>query len=241
MVKKALRKVSSHQFTEESASAYRSCQCDSAATLNDEVESMRSTISQPETEESWDAIASALIAITYLCENGGSDYPSQLIAAAKSLYRPINSSMISERSKLSGSAIELVSALATALESAFEPLLNLFFPTLLVLCTRSNKVFLSRARACIIVIIECTQLPGLFAHLIPALQDKSVSLRLAAVESLLTCLNCFNPPELEMEQRARDIETIIRATARDANPDVRNTSKKIFEAYRVLLPNRVDQ
>ena len=222
---------------------HRSChsQCDSAATLNEEVESMRDVISRPETEESWDAIASALTALTYLCENGAGDYPSQLIGAAKSLYRPINSAMLSERSRLSGAAIELVSALATALESSFDPLLNLFFPTLLILCTRSNKVFLSRARACILVIIECTQLPGLFAHLLPALQDKSVTLRIAAVESLLTCLNCFNPPELEKEQRARDIETIIRATARDANPDVRNTSKKIFEAYKILLPNRVDR
>jgi hypothetical protein len=54
-------------------------------------------------------------------------------------------------------------------------------------------------------------------------------------------MNCFNPPDLEKETRARDIETIIRIAARDAHADVRKVSRKLFEAYKLLLPSRVER
>jgi hypothetical protein len=216
-------------------------QCDSIATLKYELESINDALSQTETEESWDSIAAAIITLLSLCETGACEFPSELVAAVRNLARPLNSAMNSERTKLSGAAIDLVTALATGLETAFDPLLHLFFPTLLNLCTRTNKVFMTRARACVFTIIETTQLPAILTYLIPCLKDKSVTLRLAATEGIFNCMNCFNPPELEKEARARDIEAVIRTTARDANADVRKTSRKIFEAYKVLLPNRVDR
>jgi CLIP-associating protein 1/2 len=117
----------------------------------------------------------------------------------------------------------------------------LFFPTLLILCTRTNKVFITRARACILAFIESTQLPVILTYLSDASRDKSVSLRLTAVDSVLACLNCFNPPDVEKDARAKIIEDVIKATARDASADVRKVSRKVFDAYTVLLPNRVDK
>ena len=72
-----------------------------------------------------------------------------------------------------------------------------------------------------------------------SVKDKSVSLRLAAAETLMLCMKSFNPPDLEKESRAREIEAVIRSTAVDASADVRKVSKKIFEAYKILLPNRL--
>ena len=205
------------------------------------MESISDALCQTETEESWDAIAAAILTLTSLCENGAFDFPAELLTAVRSFARPLNSAMNSERTKLSGAAIDLVGSLATGLESAFDPLLHLFFPTLLTLCTRSNKVFITRARTCIFTIIEITQLPSVLTYFLPSLKDKSVTLRLAATEGVLACMNCFNPPELEKEARARDIEAVIRITARDANADIRKTSRKVFEAYKILLPNRVER
>jgi hypothetical protein len=37
------------------------------------------------------------------------------------------------------------------------------------------------------------------------------------------------------------VEDVIRATARDASADVRKLSRKVFEAYKALLPERVDK
>lgn len=215
--------------------------CDSATTLKHELDTLTPLLSLTESEESWDTIAKAIVQLTHLCKNGACDFPTELLPALRTFSRPLNNAMCSERSRLSGATIDLLHALATGLGHDLEPLLPLFFPTLLVLCTRTNKVFITRAKACILAFIENTQLPGILNYLLDASKDKSVSLRLTAVDSVLACLNCFNPPDLEKDARAKVIEDVIRATARDASADVRKSSRKVFDAYTVLLPNRVDK
>jgi hypothetical protein len=137
--------------------------------------------------------------------------------------------------------MDFVSVLASGLGVGFDPLLPIFFPILLTLCSRTNKVVIARAKACIFTIVEATQLPSILPYFLPSIKEKSASLRLVAAEGTLMCMNCFNPPDLEKETRARDIEAIIRATARDAHADVRKVSKKLFEAYKLLLPSRVER
>ncbi|TFK40166.1 clasp N-terminal domain-containing protein, partial [Crucibulum laeve] len=163
----------------------------------------------------------------------------EIVSAMRTFYRPITNSMVSERTRLSGTAIDLVSTVARELGVSFEGLLPLFLPTLLNLCGRTNKVVLTRARACIVMIIESTQLSSVLPYFLQSLKEKSATLRLVAAEGTLTCLNCCNPPDLEKEARAKEVEAIIRATAKDANPDVRKASRKIFEGYKELLPDRV--
>jgi len=236
----ASRKVSPF-FAAHSNPHINHSQCDSLATLKYEIEYLQGPISQPETEESWDTIARAVSTLTALCNGGACDFESELVNVIRSFYRPLNNAMNSERTKLSGATLDLITALASGLGPAFEPLLHLFFPTLLTLCTRTNKVFLTRARACIFTIIESTQSPALITYFSQSIKDKATTLRLASTDGVFACLNCFNPPDLEKEARAREIEAIIRATARDANADVRKGSRKIFDAYKILLPNRVDR
>lgn len=89
-------------------------------------------------------------------------------------------------------------------------------------------------------IIEHTRLPAIMPYLVDALRDKSVSLRLSAAEAVLACLNTFDPVDLAKDSRAREIETVIKATIKDANADVRQVSRKVFEAYNILVPDRVD-
>jgi hypothetical protein len=149
--------------------------------------------------------------------------------------------MNSERTRLSGVAIDLIGSVASGLGSIFEPMLQIFFPSLLTLSGRTNKVITTRARACIIVIIEATQLSSILPFFLQSVKVKSTSLRLVVAEGTLACMNCFNPPDLEQDTRAREIEAVIRATARDANADIRKVSRKIFEAYKLLLPGRVDR
>ncbi|EKM54369.1 uncharacterized protein PHACADRAFT_96626, partial [Phanerochaete carnosa HHB-10118-sp] len=69
---------------------------------------------------------------------------------------------------------------------------------------------------------------------------KSASLRLTAAEASLACLQCFNPPDLQKDVRGQEVETLIRCFATDANADIRKVGRKIFEAYSILLPGRVD-
>ena len=127
----------------------------------------------------------------------------------------------------------------TSLTSEFEPLIPHYFPALLTLCTRANKVFVNRAKACIAELVQNTQAPSIIQYCSISVTDKSVSLRLAAADAMMLCLKCFNPPDLEKEQRAKEIEATIRSTAVDASADVRKVGKKLFEAYKILLPGRL--
>jgi hypothetical protein len=141
---------------------------------------------------------------------------------------------------LSGVALELFSTLGEVLESSFEPLVPIFLPPLLALCAWTNKVFCLRAKACIMAIIEHTRSSAIFSYLVDSLKDKSTSLRLVAAEAFLACLNTFDPPKLTKESRALEIEAVIKCTIRDASADIRKVSRKIFDAYNILVPDRVD-
>ncbi|KAG6857252.1 hypothetical protein H0H87_007085 [Tephrocybe sp. NHM501043] len=214
---------------------------DSATDLNSRVEPLQVKFSQPETEDSWEIIANNLKLFTDLCLNAGAcEFTTELIVILRSSSRPIINSLVTERTRLSLVAIDLLSAVATGLGKSFKPLLQIFLPTLLSLCGRTNKVIITRSRACITTIIEMTQLPSIISYFLQAIEDKSSSIRFTAAEGTLTCVNCFNPPDLEKDARASEIEKVIRMAAKDAQADIRVVGRKLFEAYRLVLPNRVD-
>ncbi|THH29280.1 hypothetical protein EUX98_g4908 [Antrodiella citrinella] len=215
-------------------------QCDSLRTLECELDSIRDKLAIPESEDTWDTLAKSVTRFTTLIQNGAANFPNEVATGLRSIARPLNSAILSERSRLSGAGIDLLKAAAEWIGKAFDGLIPLYLPTLLTLCSRSNKVFISRAKACVINIIEATQAPIILSYLAEASKDKSLSLRLSAAEGCLACLNSFNPPDLEKEVRGRDVETLIKSTATDPSADIRKVGKRIFEAYKILLPHRVD-
>ncbi|KAI0743948.1 clasp N terminal-domain-containing protein [Daedaleopsis nitida] len=216
-----------------------SIECYTLSHLHDELASVQDALSVTETEETWDSIGRAITRLSALCTGNANKYPQELVTTLRSSARPINSALNSERTRLSGAATEFITTAATLLGSAFEPLIPHYLPTLLILCTKANKVFITRAKAAIAAFVEHTHAPMIIHYVAESIKDKSVSLRLAAAETLMLCMNSFNPPDLEKEQRAKEIEACIRSTAVDASADVRKVSKKIFEAYKILLPGRL--
>jgi len=205
------------------------------------LERAHASLSLAETDETWDAIGNALLRVIALSKGGACEFPTTLNSSIRSMHRPITSAAASERSRLSATAVECIATLATGLGPSFDPLVPLFIPTLLSLCSRPNKVFISRAKATIQTIIDQTQLISLLPYFVGALRDKSVTLRLIAVESIFSCVLSFNPPDLEKDARARDVENAIRLTATDASADVRKVSRHVFDAYKILLPARVER
>ncbi|GBE80961.1 clasp N terminal-domain-containing protein [Sparassis latifolia] len=214
---------------------------ESLSLFQQELDAVRDIISLPETEETWDDIGRAIMRFTALLKDNSSEFPHELTGMLRSLSRPLNSAINSERTRLSGIAVDLIGTVAEVLKGSFEPLLPLFLPTLLTLCTRTNKVFVSRARVCITAIIEQTHSVSILSYLTESVKDKSISLRQTAAESVLICLRSFQPTVLDKEPRIVQLESIIKVTATDASADVRKISRKIFDAYKVLFPRRVDQ
>lgn len=193
-----------------------------------------------ESEETWDKLTSALTSLKSLCDNGAADFPSEIVSLIRGIARPLINCVNSERSKLSGVSLELFISLGQSLQSSFAPLVPVFLPALLSQCMRSNKVFSARGKACVIEIIGSTRLPGIITYLLNSVKDKSVAMRLAAAEAALACLNVCDPEELVKGVRQGEIESIIKATIQDPNGDIRKTSRKMFEAYTILNPDRID-
>lgn len=215
-------------------------QCNSVQDLNYHFATIEEHLALPESEETWDKLASAVTRLKSLSDNGATEFPSEFISLIRGVARPLINCLNSERSKLSGVSLELFVSLAQLLQSSFAPLIPVFIPTLLSQCMRSNKVFSARGKACIIEIIGSTRLPGILAYLLHSVRDKSVAMRLAAAEAALACLNTCDPEELVKGVRQGEIESIIKATIQDPNGDIRKTSRKMFEAYTILNPDRID-
>lgn len=203
---------------------------------------IRAKLELPETEDSWDKISRGLDELrAIVCDDGTADQDSALVPFLRSVALPINSAMNSERTRLSGAAIDTLTAIVNGLGPGFEPLVPIFFPTLLALCARTNKITVSRARKSITAIIENTQLPSLLSYFLGSCKDKSVTVRLACAESTLSCLNSFNPPDLEKETRVHQIEGLVHAAGHDASSEVRQVAKQMYIAYQQLLPTRVER
>jgi len=197
------------------------------------LEVVRRKVSLQETEDTWDAIEQGIVQLTECCNNGGCEFAPEMVAAIRSLSGSLNGAINSERSRLSGSAIKLLNVLSAGLGPAFEPLIPLFIHALLGLCARANKLFVSRAKTCIIAIIENTRSRSILPYLAESVDHKSQTLRLAAAEGVLACLNSFTPSDCA---RSRRFEDVIKLTTRDASADVRAAGKKLGEAYKTIFP-----
>lgn len=202
-------------------------------------EKLKHPVSLPESEESWDQIYKGYQQLGRLCQSGVFEQPAGVISSFRSIHRNLISAINSERTRLSGAALDVLSTLAEGLGTDFAPLLSLFLPSILLLCGRTNKTTISRAKGCVLAIIETTQLPGILNYLAQSSKDKSPTIRLAAAEGTLSCLKCFNPPDIEQENLSSCIEGLIRTFVRDANADIRKVGKEIFWNYKVLLPDRI--
>ncbi|PFH46036.1 hypothetical protein AMATHDRAFT_156784 [Amanita thiersii Skay4041] len=209
--------------------------------VNEVIDALRSNITLPESEETWDSIANSVGVLGDLCNDGACDFPEEVVPAIKSLSGPLISALYSERTRLSGSVIALIETLATSLGSEFKPLLSLYFPPLLLLCTRTNKLVFTRARMCIVTIIQSTQSPSILSHLLQHAKDKSSSLRLVVAEGVLACVKSFNPPDLERDLHAQEVEALVRITVTDPNAEVRKVGRMIFDAYKLALPTRLER
>ncbi|OJA10470.1 hypothetical protein AZE42_10899 [Rhizopogon vesiculosus] len=210
-----------------------------SSSLKEVLQAVRRKVVIQETNDSWSTIEQGILHLTECCKNGGCESTAEMITGVRSLSRPLISAINSSRSRVSGSAIDLISALVAGLGPSFEPLISLFFPSLLGLCAQTSRLFTCRAKACVFAVIRGTQSPSLLPYLAEYLHHKSASLRLVAAEGILTYMDCVNP--IHIDHHAHIIEDITRLTARDASADVRKAGAEISVAYKALLPDRVER
>jgi CLASP N terminal len=149
--------------------------------------------------------------------------------------------MNSERTRLSSAALDCLTIIAPRVGLAFEPLVPLFVPHILRLATRTNKVYVTRSQATLALVVGYCHIPSIIPCLLAACKEsKIVTGRAVSVESVLRCLNKWDWTDKEIKAKVGDVEEVIRVTGRDKDAGIRQTSRKVFEAYKTLFPDRVD-
>ncbi|UZJ53783.1 hypothetical protein CBS101457_003103 [Exobasidium rhododendri] len=208
----------------------------SAADLQHHFDSILPNLHLTETEDSWTKIEKSLMKLESITKSGGYKYDSFPVLF-KSVAEPIINSLLSERTKLSGTAADLLNSVAPRLGERFEALVNVFTPCLLLICARTNKVALFRAKKCLLLIAKHCKLPSLIPHLREASKDKSQSMRIVSVEVTMMLLEAIECRE-RIGKKVADLEVIIKGTATDRDPEVRQWCKRVFEVYLDRWPDR---
>ncbi|KAJ2384542.1 hypothetical protein GGI23_006906, partial [Coemansia sp. RSA 2559] len=192
-----------------------------------------------EHEETWQQIDNALKDLTSLVKAGATKLDA-FASLMKQASKYLNNAIISERTRLSGTALELVEEMARQMETRFQPVGDMVFPTVLKTCARANKVFVTRGIKCLTTVIT-------YAHAgeqaprvcMAATTDPNKTMRASATKLLMSMVSCCTVPELAPHMAA--VENAISLGVIDANPDARTTSRQTYEIYIKRFADRVDQ
>ncbi|SPC63960.1 uncharacterized protein UHOD_03719 [Ustilago sp. UG-2017b] len=191
----------------------------------------------PETEHTWQKIEQSLLHIQAITRGGATKFPD-FIPLLKENASPINDALLSERTKLSGTAGDLLNSIAPRLGDKFEPLVAVFVPTLLLICARTNKVAVKRAEKSLHFVVKHCRPTSVIAYLKEAIKDKGQGLRAVAARTLLLVLEVTEKEKLG--RRVGDVEACVKSGATDSNPEVRKLAKRLFELYVEIWPERVE-
>ncbi|CAJ0869099.1 6479_t:CDS:2 [Entrophospora sp. SA101] len=140
-----------------------------------------------------------------------------------------------QRTKLSGTATELVEEISKSLGPNFDSLAKLFVPNILKLCNRTNKLFGTRAYKCSETIIKVSKLSSLIPKFREAMQSQSKLLKTNVAKLTLTILE---EDITGLENHIVDLEWIIHLGVIDSTLEVRTASKKSFEVYKSRFSSR---
>ncbi|KAH8920174.1 hypothetical protein BT69DRAFT_437514 [Atractiella rhizophila] len=222
----------------------------SVAELLHEFSLLREALALQENEHTWEKIDKALKRFNAVVRGGGCGGKGGNAEAirdcfvkewkARDLVDFIIRCLISERTKLSGTCLELLTS-TTRLKSAFLPFIDLYAPSLVRLLLRPNKVYITRTSQCLNNIIRNTELPHIVPHLRDGLGDKCNACRIAVSEGLFILLGgekgvvgsvaSISDMEKKNGSFLRDIEAMIKVGAVDKEPAVRAWMKKCWPLY----------
>lgn len=150
--------------------------------------------------------------------------------------------MVSDRGRLSTSAIELLQAFAPRLGTSFAPLVQVYFDPLLKLCARPNKVFLKRSEKCLMTIIDNCHVATIIVELRRGLNDDAATCRKLCSKAIERALGEADWARGVWTERSLVcLEEGLRKMATDKDPEVRSTGKRVWARFTEEFPERVDE
>ncbi|GAA6015650.1 hypothetical protein JCM11491_007184 [Sporobolomyces phaffii] len=222
----------------------------SPAQLRIEFDSLHGALALEETEHTWEKIDKAVKRFQAVVRGGAGkkELADEYVRGMrdKTLVNGLIRSLATERTRLSGSTLDLVAS-STRLGPQFAPLLPLYLPTLLRLLCRTNKLYITRSTSTINNIVKNTRLVDVLRFIVGEWQGesgKSATFREKAAEITAYMLSSGAGGELildkdVLDRRVEELEWIIKTAAVDKDVKVRAEAKKCWEVYKREWPERV--
>ncbi|KAL0093334.1 clasp N terminal-domain-containing protein [Phycomyces blakesleeanus] len=185
-----------------------------------------------ESEETWEMHNAALRNMTTWILKIDAHKQTYFIERIKKLKAPIIISLLSERSRLSGTAMEMLKALSKAMKTDYQDIHELFATALFSLFSKSSKVTHTRALECYKSIVNNSSIPKGIRHLCLALKKPPIpnkSARECALECLNTLIQVNDPTKIT--QYILSIEETIKISAKDPSSEVRSKARVCYKAY----------
>ncbi|KAG0229132.1 hypothetical protein BGX31_006323 [Mortierella sp. GBA43] len=196
---------------------------------------LNDVLNQPETEHNWAAKENALKSLGNACHSSIAQN-HEFVSFMKNHRKAFAECLLTERTRLSGSACELVEKLSTAMGRDFGlHFPELFTSPLLKVCARTNKVMVTRSVKALNSMINAgciTTLP----KACQAFTTNNKMLRIACIGLVASCIAQFSSQELE--PFLASFEPVLKEGVSDAAPEVRDTSRKSFKIYAEKFPDR---
>lgn len=143
---------------------------------------------------------------------------------------------------MSAAVLDCISVVAPRMGSDFEPLVSIYIPPILRLSNRANKVYVTRSQAVITLVIGFCHIPSILPHLVTACKESKIATgRTIAIEGVLRALNKWDWSQKEIRSKVTNVEEMIRLTGRDKDAGIRQISRQVFEAYKNIFPERLDE
>ncbi|KAJ2452427.1 hypothetical protein EV183_002942 [Coemansia sp. RSA 2336] len=213
--------------------------CDNSSDFEAKFRSLLAKLDVVEGEETWQQIDTALKNLMQLVKAGTTTYDT-FLPTIKQAIKPISTSVLSERTRLSASALALVEELARQMDTRFQALSEQLFGTVMKLCGRANKVFITRGVNCLTTVITYSHVPEQAPLVCNAiLSDPNKTMRASAAKLLMSLASCCTVPELTPHMAL--VEKAIAAGVVDANPDARTTARQTYEIFVKRFSDRVEQ
>ncbi|KAI8343362.1 clasp N-terminal domain-containing protein [Chlamydoabsidia padenii] len=197
-----------------------------------------------EGEETWEQFDQALKNIkVWATVDKIHQYPG-FVDHIKSLKQPIISSLTSERTRLSGTASDLLQALSQAMQRKYEIIHELFMPTLIQLFSRSNKVHVRNTLTCFKTIVENSKVPRTTHRLCMILKksnsDNNNNISKATRYHVTECLNKVIQVNAthDLLHYVNDIQSAIENTAMDPAPEVRSSIRTCYKLFCEKMPEQ---
>ncbi|KAJ2515517.1 hypothetical protein H4217_005122 [Coemansia sp. RSA 1939] len=213
--------------------------CEGAADFEAKFKTLVVKLDVVEHEETWQQIDDALKNLTQLVKAGATKLDT-FAPSMKQVAKHVNGAISSERTRLSATALGLVEEMSRQMETRFHPVNEMVFQTVLKICARANKVFVTRGVSCLTTVITYSHASEQAPHVCrAATTDANKTMRASAAKLLMSMVSCCTVPELAPHMAV--VEKAIASGVVDANPDARTTSRQTYEIFVKRFADRVDQ